>query len=102
MDASFYALNFARHRATLAIRYRFAERFELLLDNEYRRQEDNPLRVGDDTTYLASASLHWNRDAADGLAIALVADNLTDSAFQPFPGTPAYGRQYSLNATWRW
>jgi hypothetical protein len=102
VDASFYALNFARHRATLAVRYRLAERFEMRLDNEYRRQEDNPLRVGDDTTYLASASLHWNHDAANGLALALVADNLTDSEFQPFPGTPAYGRQYSLNATWRW
>ena len=34
VDASFYALNFARHRATLAIRVRISERMELLLDNE--------------------------------------------------------------------
>ncbi|MBT8087064.1 MAG: TonB-dependent receptor, partial [Gammaproteobacteria bacterium] len=39
VDASYYALNFARHRATLALRYRIAERFELRLDSEYRRQE---------------------------------------------------------------
>ena len=102
VDASFYALNFARHRATLALRYRFAGRFELRLDNEYRQQEDNPLRVGDDDTFLASASLQWNHEAAQGLSIAVVADNLTDSEFQPFPGTPAYGRHYSINATWRW
>jgi hypothetical protein len=102
VDASFYALNFAKHRLTLAMRYRFAERFEFNLDNEYRSQEDNPLRVGDDSTYLASASLTWNAATADGLSAAVVADNLTDSEFQPFPGTPASGRQYSVNVTYRW
>ena len=102
VDASFYALNFARQRATLALRYRFANRFELHLDNEYRRQEDNPLRIGDDSTYLASASLVWNGAAGEGFSVALIADNLTDSEFQPFPGTPAAGRQYSLSARYNW
>lgn len=102
VDASFYALNFARHRLTLAVNYRFAGRFELHLDNEYRSQEDNPLRVGDDSTYLASASLVWNGAAERGFSVALVADNLTDSEFQPFPGTPAEGRQFSLSATYNW
>ncbi|MEJ2297288.1 MAG: TonB-dependent receptor [Woeseiaceae bacterium] len=102
VDASFYALNFARHRATLALRYRFARRFELRLDTEYRRQEDNPLRTGDDNTFLSSLSLQWNSAAGEGLSAALVVDNLTDSEFQTFPGTPAYGRQYSINATWNW
>jgi hypothetical protein len=104
VDASYYALNFARHRATLAVHYRFASRFELRLDNEYRRQEDNPpLRSpGDNTAFLVSASLQWNHAAAQGLSLAIVADNLTDDDFQMFPGTPAYGRQYSANATWRW
>ena len=102
VDASFYALNFARHRATLAINYRFAERFELRFDNEYRSQEDNPLRAGDDSTYLASAALAWNAAAESGFSAALVADNLTDSEFQPFPGTPAAGRQFSLTASYTW
>ncbi len=102
VDASFYALNFARHRATLGLRYRFAERFELRLDNEYRRQEENPLRTGDDNTFLSAVSLQWNSAAGEGLSAALVVDNVTDSEFQTFPGTPAYGRQYSINATWNW
>ncbi len=102
IDASFYALNFAKHRATLALRYRFADGFEVRLDNEYRRQEENPLRIGDDQTYLASMSLVWNGDAARGFSVALVADNLTDSEFQPFPGTPAAGRQVSINASYTW
>jgi len=102
VDASFYALNFARHRATLAMHYRFSESFELRLDNEYRRQEENPLRVGDDSTYLASASLVWNSEGNEGFSAALVADNLTDSEFQPFPGTPAAGRQLSVRVSYNW
>jgi hypothetical protein len=102
VDASFYALNFARHRATLAMRYRFGDSLELRVDTEYRRKEDNPLREGDDSTFLASAGLEWSTGSADGWRLALVADNLTDSQFQPFPGTPAYGRQYSLTATYAW
>ena len=102
VDASYYALNFAKQRATLALRYRFATDFELRLDNEYRRQEDNPLRVGDDSTFLASASLSWNAAAPDGFSVALIADNLTDSEFQPFPGTPASGRQYSVSVNYAW
>jgi hypothetical protein len=102
VDASFYALNFARHRATLALRYRFAGSFELRLDNEYRRQQSNPLREGDDNTFLAAFSLRWNDRVDSGLTVALTADNLTDSEFQPFPGTPAYGRHYSLSASYRW
>jgi outer membrane cobalamin receptor len=102
VDASFYALNFARQRATLAVRYRFADQMELRVDSEYRRQEENPLRAGDDNAFLASVALEWGGRSPDGWRLALVADNLTDSEFQPFPGTPAYGRQYSLSATYAW
>ncbi len=102
VDASFYALNFAKHRVTAAIVYRFAGGFQLRVDNEYRSQEDNPLRVGDDSTYLASASLLWSPDGMDGFGAALVVDNVTDSEYQPFPGTPASGRQISLSASYRW
>jgi outer membrane cobalamin receptor len=102
VDASFYALNFARHRATLAMRYRLTNELEVRLDNEYRRQEDNPLRAGDSSAYLASLSLVWNGLASDGFSAALVADNLSDSEFQPFPGTPAAGRQLSVRASYNW
>ena len=102
VDASFYALNFAKHRATVAFAYRFASDFELRLDNEFRSQEDNPLRVGDDSTYLASASLSWSSPGERGFGAALVVDNATDSEYQPFPGTPASGRQISLSARYTW
>jgi hypothetical protein len=102
VDASFYALNFARHRATLAVRYRLPGGFEFRLDNEYRRQEDNPLRDGDDSAYLASLSVVWKGRGDHGFSAALIADNLTDSEFQPFPGTPAAGRQLSVRASYNW
>jgi hypothetical protein len=102
VDASFYALNFPRHRATLALRYHFAEDFELRLDSEYRRQEENPLRDGDSNTFLAALSINWQPRRPGGLAMSLVVDNVTDSEYQPFPGTPAAGRQVSLSAAYGW
>jgi len=102
VDASFYALNFARHRATLAMRYRFAEPLELRLDNEYRVQMDNPLRTSSSETYLASLAIAWEPPGGQGFGAAMTIDNLTDSDYQPFPGTPAMGRQFSLSASYAW
>jgi outer membrane cobalamin receptor len=102
VDASFYALNFARHRATLALRYELTARLELRLDNEYRVQRDNPLRTSRDTAYLASLALAWEPANINGLGFVLTADNLSDSDFQFFPGTPAVGRQLSLSARYSW
>jgi len=102
VDASFYALNFARHRATLALRYQISSQLELRLDNEYRVQKDNPLRTSRDTAFLVSAALAWESASIKGLGIALTADNVTDSDYQFFPGTPAVGRQLSVSANYRW
>ncbi|NQV20728.1 MAG: TonB-dependent receptor, partial [Rhodospirillales bacterium] len=102
VDASFYALNFAKYRATVAFAYRFSNAFEFRIDSEYRAQEDNPLRVGDDSTFLSSAALVWQSDTLIGFGTSLIVDNVTDSEFQPFPGTPASGRQVSLNASYSW
>ena len=100
VDASFYALNFATHRATVALRYRFGGDFELRFDSEYRRQRNNPLRAGSDEALLASLALAW--EPANALGLALTADNLTDDDYQQFPGTPAVGRQVSLSARYQW
>jgi hypothetical protein len=102
VDASFYALNFAEHRATFALRYRFAEGFELRWDNEYRQQRDNPLRDGDDSAFLSSVALAWQPAGNPGFGVALTADNLIDDEYQQFPGTPAVGRQISLSASYGW
>ncbi len=102
VDASFYALNFARHRATLALRYRINDRLEVYVDNEYRVQEKNPLRSSSDKAFVVSAALAWLPASGSGLSITLAADNLTDDDFEQFPGTPAVGRQVSLSALYEW
>ena len=102
VDASFYALNFARHRATLALVYEPTETLELRMDNEYRVQEENALRSSRDEAYLASLALAWRPPFAVDSQLVLVADNLTDDDFQEFPGTPAYGRHVSLSIALDW
>ncbi len=102
VDASFYALNFARHRATLALRYQLTSQLELRLDNEYRVQQDNPLRSSKDKAFLASLALAWEPESIKGLGLALTADNVTDSSYQFFPGTPAVGRQVSVSLSYGW
>ena len=100
VDASFYALNFARHRATLAATYRLREGLELRVDSEYRQQEENPLRSSSDAAVIVAATLAWS--SGRGFGLSLTADNLTDDDYQQFPGTPAIGRQVSVRAHYEW
>ena len=102
VDASYYALNFARHRATLALRIRFSDHLELRLDNEYRQQEANPRRTSSSSAFIASATLAWQQQDGRGFGFALSADNIGDDDFQQFPGTPAVGQQLSLSARYDW
>ena len=102
VDASYYALNFARHRATLALSYSPTSQLEFRLDNEYRVQQENPLRTGDRRAWLSAFSAGWKLPTDTDLRLDLVADNLTDSAFEEFPGSPAYGRQLSLALSLDW
>ena len=102
VDASFYALNFAKHRATLALQVRFTDRLELRLDNEYRQQEDNPLRASSDSAFITSAALAWVPSDGRGFGLALAVDNLSDDDYEQFPGTPAVGQQISLSVRYDW
>jgi hypothetical protein len=54
------------------------------------------------TAFLASAALAWEPAKIRGLGLTLTADNLTDSDYQFFPGTPAIGRQVSMSASYSW
>ena len=102
VDASFYALNFAKHRVTLSLVYTLAAAFDIRLDNEYRVQNDNPLRIGSSETYLGSLSLRWTPPALEGFLAQVTVDNLSDSDYQPFPGTPGAGRQITVSAGYSW
>ena len=102
VDASFYALNYARERLMLALVYRPVSRVDIRFDGEYRRQQENPLRSGRSKAFISSVSVGWRPGFAKRARISLVADNLTDSDFEEFPGTPPMGRQLSLGIGMHW
>lgn len=97
VDASFYALNYARDRATVSLSYQLNETYVLRVDTEYREQLANPLRTSNNYGLLSAASLGWTSPQFDEITAQLRIDNLTDDDYQSYPGTPAVGRQISLN-----
>jgi vitamin B12 transporter len=103
VDASFYALNFARHRFTAAVVAQLGGGFELRLDNVARVQEDNRLRViGGDEALITSLGLYYLPKAVPGLEVSMAAGNLWRCNFQEVPAVPAAGRQLSAGVTYRW
>ena len=97
VDASYYALNYAKQRLTAAVTWRMGDQWQVKFDNEYRRQAENPLRIGSDAAYFGSVSLVYS--PVDVLELALVVDNVSDEDFQRFPGSPAARRSASLQVT---
>lgn len=103
VDASFYALNYAQHRLTLAATVRLGGGFELRADNEFRVQAENFLRtVGGDEAWLGSVGLYFTPPAARTWEFSLLVDNVGESDFQEVPAVPAAGRQWALGASYRW
>jgi outer membrane receptor protein involved in Fe transport len=103
VDASFYALNFARQRLTAAVVLRLGAGFELRVDNEYRVQETNPLRVqGGNHAFITALGIYYLPPRCRGLELSLLMDNLWDSEFQEVPAVPASRRQFSVGAAYRW
>ena len=102
VDASYYALNYPRHRATLALRYHPNQSIDIRFDNEIRKQIDNPLRNSSDSAYIASLAIGWNLPQLGDVRLELVVDNLTDSDFEEFPGTLPSRRQFSVSAYFAW
>ena len=103
VDASFYALNFARHRLTAAVVLRLGAGFELRMDNEFRLQEKNLLRTtGGNQTVRSALGLYYLPPRWRELEFSLLVDNLWDSDFQDVPAVPAARRQFSAGAAYRW
>jgi hypothetical protein len=102
VDASYYALNYARHRLTLAVVWKPVPSLDIRWDNEYRRHPENLLRTSSDKAYITSLSLSWRVAADPRFRLSLVGDNLTDNDFQEFPGTPPMGRQVSFGMGLDW
>lgn len=101
--ASFYAMNYAKHRLTAALVWRLAEEWELRMDNDARIQADNALRtIGGDRALHSALALVWRPRALRAVEVSLQADNLWDSDYQEIPAVPAAGRQVVMGANYRW
>ena len=103
IDASFYALNYARHRLTAAFTLRLGGGVELRMDNVARIQQDNLLRsVGGDEALNTAVGIAFRPPAIRGLEASLHVDNLWSSNFQDVPAVPAARRQISAGVGYTW
>ncbi len=103
VDASFYALNYARQRLTAALSLRLGHGIELRIDNAARVQAGNLLRVvGGDWALSTAVGLSYRPAWRRGLELSLRVDNVWDDPFQEVPAVPASPRQFSLAAAYLW
>jgi hypothetical protein len=103
VDASFYALNYARHRFTAAVTARLGRGLEVRLDNVARFQAANLLRtIGGDEALTSTLGLAFRPRAWRGVEVAMQVENLWDTDFQDVPAVPAAGRQLSFRLAYGW
>jgi hypothetical protein len=103
VDASFYALNYARQRLTAAIVMRVNNEIEVRMDNAARIQAANLLRtVGGNDAIISSLSLTYRPTAWHRTTFTVQADNLWNSSFQEVPAVPASRRQLSAGVAYAW
>lgn len=103
VDASFYALNYARHRLTAAATVRLGKGFELRVDNVARVQADNLLRaIGGDEALTTAVGLAYRPAVLRGFEVSVYADNVWNSNFQDVPAVPAARRQVSAGMSYVW
>ncbi len=103
VDASFYALNYARHRLTAALNYRLGAEWSLALDNAARVQADNGLRGrGGDEALFSALGLTYRPVGWRGFSATVRADNLWNSNYQEVPAVPAAPRLISFGVGYAW
>lgn len=103
VDASFYALNFARQRLTAALTLRLGHGVDLRLDHVARVQQANPLRtIGGNRAIMGSFGLNWRPSGMRRVEFSLRVENLWDTAYQEVPAVPAAPRQISGGVSCVW
>jgi len=103
VDASFYALNYARQRLTAAFTVRLTRELTLRMDNVARIQAANLLRtVGGDSAIVSSLGFAWRPAALRRVELSVQADNLWNSNFEEIPAVPAARRQVSGRVAYAW
>lgn len=102
IDASFYALNFPEHRATLGFIWNPNDLLEIRIDNEWREQQANPLREGSSNALNSHLSASYYPAQLNDFEVFVAFDKPWDEEFQDIPGTPGRGDQFSIGATYSW
>ena len=102
VDASFYALNYARQRLTAALTVRVGRGFELRMDNVARVQASNVLRTGPDEALLSTVALAFRPESWRRVEFVGQVDNLWNSRFQDVPAVPPTPRTWSVGVTIGW
>ena len=103
VDASFYALNFPKHRLTASATLRLGRGWELRADHEFRIQEDNALRrEGGDEAIIGLIGAYYSPPVMRGLTLGVQVDNLWNENFEEVPAVPAGRRQVSTGVNFRW
>lgn len=101
-NGSFYALNYAEHRLTLGAIGRLGGGFELRVDNELRRQAENPLRRNGRDNLDTAVGLFYHVPGVKGLVLNAQVENLWDTDYQDVPLVPHTPRTWSAGATYVW
>ena len=103
VGASFYALNHARHRWTLAAIWRPTAELTVRWDNAARLQAANLLRtVGGDRAIHSALGLQYRPKAWPRFEFGAQVENLWNEDFQDVPGVPATPRQSSVSFGYGW
>ena len=102
IEASFYALNYAKHRLTFGAIWSPNDSLVLRVDNEWRIQEDNPLRTSSKRAFFSHFGLSFYPPQYSGLELFVSIDNAWDEDFQDMPGTPGRGVQSALGISYSW
>lgn len=103
VDASFYALNYARHRLTAAVTVQLEHGFELRMDNVARLQAANPLRTsGGDDAVISSFAMTYRPPAFNAVEFSAGQENVWNSSFQEVPAVPPMPRRWSAGMAYRW
>jgi hypothetical protein len=102
VDASFYALNYAKHRFTLGAIWTPSEIIQFRIDNEWRQNQENSLRLGSDSALFTHLGLSIYPPQFKNMELFFAIDNAWDDDFQDVPGTPGRGDQYSAGVTFSW
>jgi outer membrane cobalamin receptor len=100
--ASFYALNYARHRVLAFFEQKLGSGISGRLEAEYRNHPSNALRAGGDEAFRVHLQLVWADFIRENWKLVVRADNLTDEDFQPVPGTPGPGREGRAILSYSW